>query len=75
MPRKNFRELEKKMGAKRVARVRERTAKLMAEMVALMIRYGCRVADIPDLPWYHPTLSEVMIDLGRDLTRQLDGPG
>jgi dihydrolipoamide dehydrogenase len=38
--------------------------------VALMMAYGATFDDFPDLPWYHPTLSEVMLNLGRDLTRQ-----
>jgi pyruvate/2-oxoglutarate dehydrogenase complex dihydrolipoamide dehydrogenase (E3) component len=38
--------------------------------VALMMAYGAKFDDFPDLPWYHPTLSEVMLNLGRDLTRQ-----
>jgi len=38
--------------------------------VALMMRYGASFEDFPDLPWYHPTLSEVVLGLGRDLCRQ-----
>ena len=32
MPRKNFKDLEKKMGPERLARVRQRTTQLLAEM-------------------------------------------
>ncbi len=36
-----------------------------------MMHYGATVADIRDLPWYHPTLSEVMLDLERSISALL----
>ncbi len=41
----------------------------LIHLVSLMIHYGTKVSDIPALPWYHPTLPEVLLDLERDLTR------
>jgi pyruvate/2-oxoglutarate dehydrogenase complex dihydrolipoamide dehydrogenase (E3) component len=42
----------------------------LIHVVAVMMRYGATVSDIPDLPWYHPTLSEVMLDLARNVDRR-----
>jgi len=39
----------------------------LIHLISLMIHYGAGVSDIPALPWYHPTLPEVLIDLERDL--------
>jgi pyruvate/2-oxoglutarate dehydrogenase complex dihydrolipoamide dehydrogenase (E3) component len=39
----------------------------LVHLVAIMMRYDARVDEIVDLPWYHPTLSEVMLNLARDL--------
>jgi len=39
----------------------------LAHLVMLMMRHGGTVEEIPDLPWYHPTLSEVMLDLARSI--------
>jgi pyruvate/2-oxoglutarate dehydrogenase complex dihydrolipoamide dehydrogenase (E3) component len=44
----------------------------LAHLVMLMMRYGSKVDEIPELPWYHPTLSEVMLDLARSLRRARD---
>ena len=35
--------------------------------VSSMMYYGGKAADILDMPWYHPTLNELMLDLGRQL--------
>ncbi len=43
----------------------------LVHLVAVMMHYGARAPDIGRLPWYHPTLSEVMLDLNRDLARQM----
>ena len=45
----------------------------LIHLVSLMMYYGGSVHDIPRLPWYHPTLSEVMINLGRDLAGRTGG--
>jgi dihydrolipoamide dehydrogenase len=42
----------------------------LIHLVALMMRYGGKVGEIPDLPWYHPTLSEVMLNLGHAILGQ-----
>ncbi len=39
----------------------------------LMHKDGC-VQDILQLPWYHPTLSEVILNVARELGSQLDCP-
>ena len=38
--------------------------------VAVMMHFGAKVDDIAEIPWYHPTLSELMLDLMRDIQRQ-----
>ncbi len=43
----------------------------LIHLVAVMMRYRGKVQDVDSLPWYHPTLSEVMIDLARGMTREL----
>jgi pyruvate/2-oxoglutarate dehydrogenase complex dihydrolipoamide dehydrogenase (E3) component len=40
----------------------------LIHLVALMMRYGTQASDIPELPWYHPTLSEVVLDLVRGVS-------
>jgi dihydrolipoamide dehydrogenase len=45
----------------------------LIHLVSLMMHYRGTVHDIPRLPWYHPTLSEVMINLGRDLAEKTKG--
>ena len=47
----------------------------LVHLVAQLMHYRRPVDDIPDLPWYHPTLSEVMLNLYRDVTRELPGAG
>ena len=42
----------------------------LVHLVALMMAYRGQAGDITGFPWYHPTLSEVMLDLGRGLTPQ-----
>ena len=42
----------------------------LVHQVALMMRYRATYSDIFDQPWYHPTLSEVFLDLARDLRRR-----
>jgi len=46
----------------------------LVHLVALMMAYRAKAEDIAGFPWYHPTLSEVMLDLGRRLTRQQAEP-
>jgi dihydrolipoamide dehydrogenase len=43
----------------------------LVHLVSVMMRYGATVEELFELPWYHPTLSEVMLDLLRDLEPQL----
>jgi pyruvate/2-oxoglutarate dehydrogenase complex dihydrolipoamide dehydrogenase (E3) component len=38
--------------------------------LALLMHFRAKVDEIAALPWYHPTLSEVMLDLVRDVQRQ-----
>jgi pyruvate/2-oxoglutarate dehydrogenase complex dihydrolipoamide dehydrogenase (E3) component len=45
----------------------------LIHLISLMMHYRGTVHDIPRLPWYHPTLSEVMINLGRDLAGRTGG--
>ena len=44
----------------------------LVHLVSQMMYYRGTVNDIAKLPWYHPTLSEVMITLGRDLAGKFD---
>ncbi len=37
---------------------------------AAMMHYGGTAEDVGQLPWYHPTLAEAFIELGRELSRQ-----
>jgi len=46
----------------------------LVHLVALLMRYGAKAGEIPDLPWYHPTLSEVVLDLARSVTSRIDAP-
>lgn len=43
----------------------------LIHQVALLMRQRMRASEILELPWYHPTLSEVFLDLARDLTRRI----
>jgi len=45
----------------------------LIHVVATMMHYGGTVADVLQMPWYHPTLTEIMINLARDLERQMNG--
>lgn len=39
--------------------------------VSTVMHYRGKVEDLFEMPWYHPTLSEVILNLGRDLEKQL----
>lgn len=43
----------------------------LVHLISQMMYYGGTVNDIAKLPWYHPTLSEVMINLGLDLAGKI----
>ena len=43
----------------------------LVHLVSQLMYFDAKVEDILALPWYHPTLSEVMINLGRELERKL----
>ncbi len=43
----------------------------LAHIVTVMMHHDATVDEIFELPWYHPTLSEVMLNLGRSARRQL----
>lgn len=43
----------------------------LVHLVSTLMGFRADVTRIPELPWYHPTLSEVMLDLYRDVARQL----
>jgi len=43
----------------------------LVHLVMLMMRYGGTVHDILDLPLYHPTVSEVLYNLARDIRAQI----
>jgi len=38
--------------------------------IAILMHYRGKVRDIFDLPWYHPTISEVFLNLARDIENQ-----
>jgi len=38
--------------------------------IAILMHYRGKVGDIFELPWYHPTVSEVLLDLARDIENQ-----
>jgi pyruvate/2-oxoglutarate dehydrogenase complex dihydrolipoamide dehydrogenase (E3) component len=51
----------------------------IAHVVAALVHTGAGVRDMLAMPWYHPTLSEVLLSLARDLAGRLrpappDGP-
>jgi len=48
----------------------------LAHVIAAIMHFHGRVDDIFKLPWYHPTLSEVLLGIGRDLRGRIetDGP-
>ena len=43
----------------------------LIHVVASIMAYGGRVRDLFEMPWYHPTLSEVILDLARGLDSKL----
>lgn len=43
----------------------------IAHVVSVMMFHRTRVDQVLEMPWYHPTLSEVIIDLARDAIRQM----
>ena len=43
----------------------------LIHLVAQLMHFRARVDDVFELPWYHPTLSEVILNVARDLARQL----
>jgi pyruvate/2-oxoglutarate dehydrogenase complex dihydrolipoamide dehydrogenase (E3) component len=45
----------------------------LIHLIAVMMHFRATARDIGKLPWYHPTLSEVILGVGRDLAGQLDG--
>lgn len=45
----------------------------LIHLLSLVMLYRGRVPDLLDAPWYHPTLSEVMLNLVRDLAAQVGG--
>lgn len=42
----------------------------LVHTIAVLMRFRGRNADILGLPWYHPTLSEVLLNVARDVERQ-----
>jgi pyruvate/2-oxoglutarate dehydrogenase complex dihydrolipoamide dehydrogenase (E3) component len=44
----------------------------LAHLVSTLMHYRAKAGEICRLPWYHPTLSEVLLTLGRDLACQQD---
>ena len=42
----------------------------LIHQIATLMHYRGKVGDIFDLPWYHPTLSEVILNLARDIENQ-----
>jgi hypothetical protein len=39
-----------------------------------MMHYRGRASDIGEIPWYHPTLAESFIEIGRSLAAELGNP-
>ena len=42
----------------------------LIHVLSTLMRYRGTAADILDLPWYHPTLSEVLLNVARDIEKQ-----
>ena len=42
----------------------------LIHVIATLMHFRGKISDIHDLPWYHPTLSEVLLNLARDIERQ-----
>jgi pyruvate/2-oxoglutarate dehydrogenase complex dihydrolipoamide dehydrogenase (E3) component len=45
----------------------------LIHVIAVMMHGGMRFHDIPNLPWYHPTLAEVLLNVERDLSTRFEG--
>jgi pyruvate/2-oxoglutarate dehydrogenase complex dihydrolipoamide dehydrogenase (E3) component len=45
----------------------------LIHLVSTLMHYGGGLRDLGEMPWYHPTLSEVMINLERDLAGKIPG--
>jgi pyruvate/2-oxoglutarate dehydrogenase complex dihydrolipoamide dehydrogenase (E3) component len=43
----------------------------IAHVISVMMFHHTRVDQVLEMPWYHPTVSEVVIDLARDAIRQM----
>ena len=39
----------------------------LAHLVSMMMHYHGKAEDLFEMPWYHPTLSEVLLNLARSL--------
>ena len=44
----------------------------LGHLIAVMMYHHDTVDTVFEMPWYHPTLSEVMLDVARDARRQLE---
>ena len=38
--------------------------------VSILMHFRARIGDVFELPWYHPTVSEVFLNLARDIEKQ-----
>ena len=47
----------------------------LIHVVSAIMAYRGKVSDLHEMPWYHPTLSEVVVDLVRGIERQIGEPG
>jgi pyruvate/2-oxoglutarate dehydrogenase complex dihydrolipoamide dehydrogenase (E3) component len=43
----------------------------LIHIISVIMHNRMKINEICELPWYHPTLSEVMLTLGRDMAHQL----
>jgi pyruvate/2-oxoglutarate dehydrogenase complex dihydrolipoamide dehydrogenase (E3) component len=44
----------------------------LVHLISMAMHHRSTAAEICALPWYHPTLSEVILNVGRDIAEQLD---
>jgi hypothetical protein len=44
----------------------------LIHLISMAMHYRATSEQICALPWYHPTLSEVILNLGRDIAGQLE---
>ncbi len=44
----------------------------LIHLIAVLMHFRAKAEDIGKLPWYHPTLAEVVLNVGRDLAGQLE---